>query len=520
MHKATPYHPILAAAAPVLLLLSANAGVAPPTSALRAVAVAVAFVIVLWAVLALALRSIDRAAAPTTVLVLFGAILMPVHRAVIGLPWIDTFSQRLVAGGFIAAIGLLIVALVIRHILVRSNPPAVNGVLNLLLLCVVVVPVANIAWVSLSDTGETGLVSPPPTDTSQVKHRPDVYYLIPDSYGRADVLEETYGYDNSGFLRQLEDLGFIVADESTSNYAHSALSIPSSLNMSFITPPGGKLRAADYFAPRHALLGNAVMRAFSEAGYVTVAHSSGYSLTEITTAEIYRGRFAINEFEHIAGSTFLHPRLWRYLSTRLPGAASKYARVTSTLADLGDERRRSEPVFVFAHFLAPHTPYEFNRDGTRRGARDDAASSHESAYITEVQGLNTHLLEAVRGILAASDDPPVIIIQSDHGPGGRVDWSDLQRSDDWQNVDVDDADIRARMCILNAYLVPEEMRGALYPEISPVNTFRLILNYCLDADIPLVEDRAFFSTWGGDYDFEDVTDLVREDDDGQAFAAQ
>ncbi|MFP4249482.1 MAG: hypothetical protein ACLFU7_07470 [Armatimonadota bacterium] len=513
MHKTTPYHPLLAAAAPVLLLLSANAGVAPPSSALRAVAVAITLVIFLWGLLALALRSVRRAAAPTTVLVLFGAILMPAHRAVIDLPWVETFSQRLVAGGVIAAVGLLMVILVIRHILVRSDPPAVNGALNLLLICVVVVPIANITFVSLSDRDETEMVSPPPIDTSHVKHRPDVYYIVPDSYGRADVLEETYGYDNSAFISQLEDLGFVVAGESASNYAHTALSIPSSLNMSFVTPPGGKLSASDYFAPRHALLENAVMSAFSEAGYITVAHSSGYSLTEITTADIHQGRFAINEFEHIAGSTFLHPRLWRYLSAKLPGTASKYARVTNMLGDLGDERRRSDPVFVFAHFLAPHTPYELDRDGTQLTGPGDAASTPESAYITEVQGLNTHLLEAVERILAASDEPPVIIIQSDHGPGGRVDWSELQQSEDRQRAQVDDADIRARMCILNAYLVPEEMRAALYPEISPVNTFRLILNYCLGTDIPLVEDRAFFSTWGGDYDFEDVTDLVRAESD-------
>jgi hypothetical protein len=115
--------------------------------------------------------------------------------------------------------------------------------------------------------------------------------------------------------------------------------------------------------------------------------------------------------------------------------------------------------------------------------------------------------------------PPRPPVRNLSGPGGRVDWSDLQRSDDWQKVDVDDLDIRARMCILNAYLVPEEMRAALYPEISPVNTFRLILNYCLGTDIPLVEDRAFFSTWGGDYDFRDMTDLVREED-GQVSDAQ
>src|SRR5215216_4297779 len=49
--------------------------------------------------------------------------------------------------------------------------------------------------------------------------KPDIYLIILDAHGRADVLKKKYGYDNSSFLEKLQDMGFYVAKCSQSNYA-------------------------------------------------------------------------------------------------------------------------------------------------------------------------------------------------------------------------------------------------------------------------------------------------------------
>ena len=48
----------------------------------------------------------------------------------------------------------------------------------------------------------------PPAAAAQAKgailplgYAPDIYYIILDAYGRADVLEEMFGYDNTPFLQ-------------------------------------------------------------------------------------------------------------------------------------------------------------------------------------------------------------------------------------------------------------------------------------------------------------------------------
>ena len=64
--------------------------------------------------------------------------------------------------------------------------------------------------------------------------KPDIYYLILDGYANSSTLKEVYGYDNQGFEDYLEEKGFKVASESRSNYAITALSLASSLNMEYI----------------------------------------------------------------------------------------------------------------------------------------------------------------------------------------------------------------------------------------------------------------------------------------------
>ena len=59
------------------------------------------------------------------------------------------------------------------------------------------------------------------------------------------------------------------------------------------------------------------------------------------------------------------------------------------------------------------------------------------------------------------------------------------------------------MPILDAYYVSDEARADLYPEITPVNSFRVLFNHYFDADYPYLEDLSYY-VWGkGVGDFPD-----------------
>ena len=111
----------------------------------------------------------------------------------------------------------------------------------------------------------------------------------------------------------------------------------------------------------------------------------------------------------------------------------------------------------------------------------------------------THRIEeTIDRILATSPEPPIIILQSDHGSELNLDPEDVRNTD-----------LRERMSILSAYYFPGKKYEGLYDSISPVNSFRVVLNTFFRARIQLLADRSYYSTWSEPYKFIEVTDAVR-----------
>jgi hypothetical protein len=59
--------------------------------------------------------------------------------------------------------------------------------------------------------------------------------------------------------------------------------------------------------------------------------------------------------------------------------------------------------------------------------------------------------------------------------------------------------------ILNAMLVPDEVRSELYPSITPVNTFRTIFRVLFGDDLPNLDDRSWYSPYNLPFEFAEVT---------------
>ena len=113
--------------------------------------------------------------------------------------------------------------------------------------------------------------------------------------------------------------------------------------------------------------------------------------------------------------------------------------------------------------------------------------------------MNKKVEEMVDAILANSKKPPVIVIQADHGPmppGGSETLADPTAED-----------ARIRTGILNAYYLPGA-GDSLYQSITPVNSFRVVLNTVFDTRFEILEDRVYMSSYENPYDFKDVTDQV------------
>jgi hypothetical protein len=175
---------------------------------------------------------------------------------------------------------------------------------------------------------------------------------------------------------------------------------------------------------------------------------------------------------------------------------------------LGETAVLPSPKFVFAHVIAPHPPFVFDADGNPVQPNRDfgihdgvvfgtTRAEYIAGYRDQLTYLNTRVLAAVDAILAGSTTTPIIIIQGDHGPGAYLEWDS-----------VEDTCLRERHSILNAYLVPEEVRTELYDSITPINSFRVLFDTLFDSHFGTLPDKSYFSAWKRPYDLIEVTNRI------------
>lgn len=81
-----------------------------------------------------------------------------------------------------------------------------------------------------------------------------------------------------------------------------------------------------------------------------------------------------------------------------------------------------------------------------------------------------------------SSVPPVIILQGDHNNAVTAD----------------------RVKILNAYYLPDGGAAKAYRGMTPVNTFRLVLDYYFGQSLGFLPDRSYHSPYRKPYQFQEV----------------
>jgi len=352
---------------------------------------------------------------------------------------------------------------------------------------------------------------------------PDIYYIILDGYVRADVLRDIFDFDNTNFIHFLEDRGFYVAHEATSNYSKTLLSLGTSMNLNYLDELIEE-QEVDKRA-RQELEGilkhSSVREYLYRKGYEFVAFETGWPDTQIEDADYYLTTNAVrgplNEFEFLyAESTIVRlitDYLWltseAYQQTFLyPEYEAHRNRIIFALDKLDEFAVREGNYFVFAHLVAPHPPFVFGKEGERPlfdrhyymmdgnhyvGSREQ----YIIRYRDEVEYLNKLVSNAIDEILIASANPPIIIIQGDHGSGAYFYVGNVEKTN-----------LKERLSILNAYYL-QGNNAFLYPSISPVNTFRVVFNYVFGTDHQLLPDKQYFSRYV--LDAVDITERLLEE---------
>jgi hypothetical protein len=338
---------------------------------------------------------------------------------------------------------------------------------------------------------------------SQVK--PDIYYIILDGYARHDIMQSDFNFDDSKFEDGLRSLGFVIAECSQSNYPQTELSIPATLNMEWVTricpdcQPGTKDFSQLWAATQH----NATRSFLENLGYTTVSFETGFPWSEWRDADYYyQADRSMIEKESATGeqlsafeamllkTTALRPFIDTQRSESKKNQENQKAstldvdrfpnymfrvRVLNTLAHI--EKVPTEiqsPKFVYAHIISPHTPYVFGKHGEMIDLVDSELSgeSYRKAYADQAYYVSMQTLELVRRIIETSEQPPIIIIQSDHG-------NSRERMDRVKN--------------LSAFYLPYEKSNLIYPTLTNINTFRILFDAYFNTNYGRLDDQSYLS---------------------------
>jgi len=147
------------------------------------------------------------------------------------------------------------------------------------------------------------------------------------------------------------------------------------------------------------------------------------------------------------------------------------------------------------HILSPHEPYYFNEYGeiaieNRYKSWNDYKGPfdlYRDTYAKNLLGLNKKIEAFLNQLQDRGNVMPIVILQGDHGPPEIEDIVLKREGMDWATF---------RGSILNAFLLPNDMRNGIQNGMSAVNTFRLILKDITNEEMKLLESKFYRS----DYD--------------------
>lgn len=537
MKKKPVFHPLLFALFPVLFLYARNMGEYSLHVIWFPLITTLVATMVAWALFSLVCRSIEKAA---LLISLFLAIFFS-YGHIYNLLWkFFRGLRKLPLGVDMVLFPICLLSFILLSAVIfrwRQPLARITGSLNIAAIVLVAFSLITMSIFAVKNDGSLRVESGSKEDVvdrGRTQTRPNIFYIILDGYPRQDNLLELYGEDNAPFLRHLQNRGFFIAGKSYSNYSHTLPSLAATLNFTYLDDLAAQIGDRNNNrAPLRKMISHSKARTFlARLGYRFVALKSGYSNTEIRDADIYLGTGYATDF-YMALMRLTPVQAFR-LFFGLHGEVCPTCPGKSALSSTGMRARDRErilfpfrkipeiadfryPVFVLAHIVAPHPPFVFDEDGKTTDYQNYLGFENGDWLIREgrltrrqfidyfrqqLRFINKKVMTLVDTLLATSVEPPVIILQGDHGPGAFVHHERLEMTY-----------IQDRMGILNAIFLPNRPDNGLTQSLSPVNTFRIIFNTYFSGQLPLLPNRHFYSSVDRPYRFIDVTDRVGRKDD-------
>lgn len=282
-----------------------------------------------------------------------------------------------------------------------------------------------------------------------IKEKPDIYYIILDSYTSSESLRKYWNYDNSIFEDSLKQLGFFIAIKSKTDYISTPYCMASYLNSSsLILDPKRNYNERNL---SELIQNNRLFNWLRRNDYGCFNFSQFYT---------FGGKKVLDNINHFLGRTIwyaIYNKLYHYLNPFLsiPQTNLEYFKNISSLAKGNHEKS----IFAYAHIMMPHSPYYFNEFGKPFSASDILTDKQK--YLRQLIFTNSLALETISNILSFSPKKPIIIIQGDHGFRYLNDTTVQEKSKEAHSI-------------FYAIYVPSDIK--IPNTINTINTFKILID--------------------------------------------
>ncbi len=323
--------------------------------------------------------------------------------------------------------------------------------------------------------GSTSLVEGK-TATSKSTLKPAVFILLFDEAGSTASLRRQ-GISDFGLDSFLKEQGFFQAAQSRSNYSITHFSMASVLNERYLSLPAAhRVTLHDYNAALCCIRRSSLVRSFEESGYQVCNRS----VFELGNHRPFRNETPLIEGPEVLTAGTLWARVLRPVWTHRKGEDSLnwfrgLARNEDLLKAVSADAKVQKPLFSYAHFFLPHSPFYYAAGGGLRSFRESlqaSAENHVAGYAANWQGAVQYIKTAVQSI-QQQNPAALILLIGDHG---------------YRNEKLPGND-SAQFQNLCAVYYPDGNYAGWTNHTTLVNAMRLLHNKALGTALPLLPEK-------------------------------
>ncbi len=406
----------------------------------------------------------------------------------------DLFTAMAMLPQFLFLIFILVLYAFTLYLLnKKTGPDALKQIHTIVIIPVIVLIIFNLYITGRGEVKKLKSASAKAVQEEVIMQAaddlPDIYILIFDEFAAPASVSDVWGYDHNAFVTELEEQGFFFARNSKTRFPFTHLSIPGIMNLEYPEQDISRTESLSLYN------NNQTFRFLNQSGYQIYFLDGwgGFEYTfNIPVAELvcfydtsFEPHYRFDDFSYmLMGQSMLASLTEKWMKTN----ANHYYLGHHFFLDYIEQfparaNALEQPGLLYAHVMAPHLPYVFDRHGNFNvnptnywEYRQLDPALLRDLYFEQYLYVSNRITSITESILKNSLVPPVILLFSDHGP--RLESAGVAGQEHHHRV-------------LNAVFFPDEQYHALYDNISPVNTMRVLFNKYFDTDYDMLNEYSF-----------------------------